>query len=263
MRTAQSDRGSSQGIEPRQRLVGLAVIVVAAVIIGLLVAFLRPQPQKPGGPVVPASPGAAAQEATPTPTPTPTSSIPEQARTSVWTSDTPATGKYTANTLTAGPARPARSTHDYVVKLETSLTDLDVNAVAEQINKALNDERSWIGYGKDNFKLVDKEGKGVLTIYLVSSKTVDKLCAPLDTGGKWNCRAGNRVILNADRWRYMTPTYDNLDDYRAYMVNHEVGHFLGNGHVTCPTKGGRAPVMMQQSISLGGCQPNAWPRTSD
>jgi predicted Zn-dependent protease len=43
------------------------------------------------------------------------------------------------------------------------------------------------------------------------------------------------------------------------MVNHEVGHYLGLGHVGCPKKGAKAPVMMQQSISLGGCVPEAWP----
>lgn len=74
---------------------------------------------------------------------------------------------------------------------------------------------------------------------------------------------GNRVVVNTDRWLYMTPTYDDLAEYRAYLINHEVGHYLGLGHVGCPGAGERAPVMMQQSIDLGGCVRNAWPRESD
>ena len=40
-------------------------------------------------------------------------------------------------------------------------------------------------------------------------------------------------------------------------------HFIGLGHVGCPKEGAKAPVMMQQSIELGGCTPNAWPRDAD
>ena len=64
---------------------------------------------------------------------------------------------------------------------------------------------------------------------------------------------------NSDRWLHATPTYDDLAEYRAYMINHEVGHFLGHGHATCPADGSPASVMLQQSIDLQGCTPNAWP----
>ena len=42
-------------------------------------------------------------------------------------------------------------------------------------------------------------------------------------------------------------------------MNHEVGHWLGLGHLDCPAPGGPAPVMRQQSIDLPGCAFNAWP----
>ena len=57
----------------------------------------------------------------------------------------------------------------------------------------------------------------------------------------------------------MTPTYTDLAAYRTYQVNHEVGHYLGHGHVSCPGSDRAAPVMLQQSMDLGRCVPNSWP----
>ncbi|MDN5717960.1 MAG: DUF3152 domain-containing protein, partial [Janibacter sp.] len=54
----------------------------------------------------------------------------------------------------------------------------------------------------------------------------------------------------------------DLQLYRHYLVNHEVGHGLGKGHERCPRKGSPAPVMVQQTLSLHGCTANPWPRSS-
>jgi hypothetical protein len=46
------------------------------------------------------------------------------------------------------------------------------------------------------------------------------------------------------------------------LVNHEVGHLLGQHHPAdpqCRAPGRPAPVMAQQSTELEGCLPNAWP----
>ena len=140
---------------------------------------------------------------------------------------------------------------------------LGAGGAARAVQATFDDERGWAGYGKRNFQLVTDPEQAELTIYITSPDTSNELCQPLDVASKWNCRVGDRVVLNSDRWKYMTPTYDDLGVYRSYLVNHEVGHFLGQGHVGCPKEGAVAPVMMQQSIELDGCVPNAWPRDAD
>ena len=108
---------------------------------------------------------------------------------------------------------------------------------------------------------VEDSEQADVTFSIASPPTVDSLCAPARTNGVWSCRIDADVVLNSDRWLHMTPTYEDLDEYRAYMVNHEVGHFLGYQHVDCGGDGQRAPVMLQQSMDLQGCSPNAWPAT--
>lgn len=83
----------------------------------------------------------------------------------------------------------------------------------------------------------------------------------------YSCRVGRYAIINDDRWRSATPTWNNaggsLRDYRHMVVNHEVGHWLGFGHRYCASAGQLAPVMQQQSISLQGCAINPWPTSSE
>lgn len=67
---------------------------------------------------------------------------------------------------------------------------------------------------------------------------------------------GNKIWLNADRWIHGSAASKlSLIDYRQYMVTHEMGHSLGYDHAKCPGAG-PVPVMVQQTLGIGGCTPN-------
>jgi Protein of unknown function (DUF3152) len=157
---------------------------------------------------------------------------------------------------TAGPSGPGTRL-TYRVEVEAGLP-LDGTAVAAQVQRTLTDPRGWQPIAGVAF--VRTAGPASFELILASPALVDRLCYPLDTVGELSCRNGDKVILNAKRWATAVPWYrGHLDDYRAYLVNHEVGHRLGHGHKSCPAPGAPAPVMVQQSKSLYGCAPNPWP----
>ncbi|WP_184838531.1 DUF3152 domain-containing protein [Kribbella solani] len=165
------------------------------------------------------------------------------------------TGKLTVVPGT-NKASGVRDVMTYRVEIEQGLS-VNGAAVAAKIHKTLTDARGWQAVHPVNFERTDKDDAD-LRIILATPSMTDKLCLPLDTGGEVSCRVEDRVVLNAKRWVYAIPSYD-VELYRSYLVNHEVGHALGHGHSTCTEPKTPAPVMMQQTKGLAGCLPNAWP----
>lgn len=156
----------------------------------------------------------------------------------------------------------------YRVDVEKDLP-LEGELFAQAVHKTLNDKRSWAHGGARSFERVSS-GKADFVITLASPVTTDVWCAKsgLDTSEeKVSCdsAATERVMINAYRWARGAETYGegHMHSYRQMLINHEVGHRLGNGHVGCPADGKLAPVMMQQTKYLttdgATCRPNAWP----
>jgi hypothetical protein len=146
----------------------------------------------------------------------------------------------------------------YTVEVEPVL-GADLLAVAATVDEALHDPRSWV---RDHrLERVEDPALARIRVVLASPATVDRLCAAagLDTGGRFSCWTGTFAALNADRWAHGAADFDDLTTYRRYLVNHEVGHGLGHGHIDCPAVGTPAPVMMQQTMTTGACVPNGWP----
>jgi hypothetical protein len=133
---------------------------------------------------------------------------------------------------------------------------------ADEVDRTLGDPRSWIAGRQFRLQRVPAAAASEFTIYLSSAKLSQKMCSAggLKTGSFSSCRLPGQVIINDARWQDAVPDYGApLGTYRAYAINHEVGHQLGYGHEACPGKGKPAPVMMQQTYGLDGCIANAWP----
>jgi Protein of unknown function (DUF3152) len=241
---------------PTRWAVGVAVLAVAA-----LVLLLRPAVGHSGDAAAPAATVVAAvASASPTPTattPSPPPTTPKPSPTpTVVTIPASGSGRLVTVPGTAGPTAPGTLV-TYRLEIEGGLP-LDGAAVAAQVQRTLTDPRGWQPI--EHVAFARTPGPASFELILASPAMVDRLCYPLDTIGELSCRNGNRVILNAKRWMNAVSWYrGHLDDYRAYLVNHEVGHQLGHGHKSCPAPGAPAPVMLQQSKSLYGCAPNPWP----
>ena len=147
-------------------------------------------------------------------------------------------------------------------RIERHADDAATAGFAEVVRATLRDRRGWVRAG---FRLVEDPGAEYVVV-LAEGDEVDRLCFPYDTGGRFSCQNGPVVALNADRWRVATDEWTgDLATYRQMLVNHEVGHLLGQHHPDpqCPEPGRRAPVMAQQSTELNGCLPNPWPLASE
>ncbi|MEV6811121.1 DUF3152 domain-containing protein [Micromonospora sp. NPDC051296] len=141
-------------------------------------------------------------------------------------------------------------------------TGQDPDVFAADVDAVLADPRSWIGSGELRVQRIAEAERADFTVYLATPVTSEVMCAEggLSTEGYTSCRLPGKVIINLARWLEAVPDYGApLAVYRAYVVNHEVGHEFGEGHEACPVPGRPAPVMQQQTYGLAGCLANAWP----
>ena len=138
-------------------------------------------------------------------------------------------------------------------------TGVDRSEAERVVLETLLDPRSW-GFSKHTRFVLTTWKNARLRISIQTPRQTDRSCAPFRTERERSCSIFWSVFINSDRWSLgAEPSKMNLDEYRRYVVNHEVGHSLGEDHVPCPGPGLLAPVMLQQTIGLDGCLPNPWP----
>ncbi len=142
---------------------------------------------------------------------------------------------------------------------------VDAASFAAKARAVLGDARGWetrLGVHFVALSPQERDAGAVadIRITLASPHLTDQLCAPLQTEGKVSCNHNGRAVINAMRWVDGVEYYQNLDDYRTYLINHEVGHGLWQVHQTCPGPGQKAPIMQQQTLGLQGCTAWPWPQ---
>lgn len=149
----------------------------------------------------------------------------------------------------------------YTVETEVALVD-ELPALQAAVEAALGDvTQGWSARTGNSFQRIERPEEASIRIVLASPAVVDDMCwrVGLDTAGLYSCWDGRHTMLNSDRWFTATAEFSDLQVYRTYLINHEVGHGIGMDHEYCPAPGELAPLMQQQSISLQGCRPNPWP----
>lgn len=172
-------------------------------------------------------------------------------------------------TFTTAPGAGAGTGGSHLLRYAVSVEDgigLSLRRTATEVDGILADSRGWTADGRTGFRRVPDAAGADFVVEVATPATVDHICGQygLDTGGEVNCRVGKQVMVNLERWIEATPVYaDDVPSYRALIINHEVGHFLGHGHESCPGTGRPAPVMMQQIKGMHGCVPNVWPFRPD
>jgi hypothetical protein len=163
----------------------------------------------------------------------------------------------------SGPVHGTGPLQRFIVEVEDGI-GVDGSFFAQAVEDTLGDPRSWGNGGAMSFQRVGAAEAAALQfdfkVSLVSPGSMETYCPGVGTGGYTSCRYGDRAVINLARWATAVPDYEgDVATYRLYVVNHEVGHALGNGHQDCPGPGQLAPVMQQQTLGLEGCAKNAWP----
>lgn len=149
--------------------------------------------------------------------------------------------------------------HTYTVEVEDGIP-VDPAAFAAAVDATLADPRGWTHPGDVRLQRVGPAASPRIRVRLATPATVDAHCAPLETNGELSCRNGTDVMVNIRRWSLgAAASTMPLEDYRHYVISHEVGHALGHHHEPCPAPDALAPVMLQQTKGLEGCRPNPWP----
>ena len=139
--------------------------------------------------------------------------------------------------------------------------------VSKIIERTLLDKKGWKDYKfqkiyvKDGLRLRKTDSKNKYNIFHLrfsSNSTIRKTCNFLGL----SCAYMNENIIyfNSDRWlKGAKKSGLALNDYRRYMIYHEIGHLLGRGHSTCSCDGCLRNIMIQATVANDNCIPNSYP----
>ena len=140
------------------------------------------------------------------------------------------------------------------------------NQCKECTRKYISNPNGWISKG---YTIVETNNEPDILVNFEERETMDKLFGNnLSLKGLSITDRGTKPIniyFHLDNWNNPPDTfikkYNRLDDYRAYLVQHEFGHALGYDHPNRPKNGEMKPckVMLQQTkYTEPYCTVNPW-----
>lgn len=139
----------------------------------------------------------------------------------------------------------------YSVSIDPTIKRSLVN-FKKQIRKILENPKTWcIRFKEDN------ENPDFI-IFLTTDSAINQACKLRGLScADWS---KNIIYINNDNWSKGSKKSGlNLEDYRIYVINHEIGHILGIHNHLKPKKGCKVPVMNQSTLGIGKGLPNMWP----
>ncbi|MCP2168811.1 Protein of unknown function (DUF3152) [Goodfellowiella coeruleoviolacea] len=154
---------------------------------------------------------------------------------------------------TGGPVKK------YTIEVEDGINPGEYggdDALALLIDQTLSDPaRGWTASGDVSLERVDPNvERPDFRVSLTTPETTKRpdLCGfNIKYPASCNSRETGRVIINLARWVRGAKAFNgDMDTYRRYAINHEVGHALNHYHEACKKDGDLAPVMMQQTFGV-------------
>jgi hypothetical protein len=163
-----------------------------------------------------------------------------------------------------------------VYSVQSHCDSTPVSVLSKKIASVLNDRRGWKKYGVifREIKEIDLQSsnhKNKLRFIFRNAADTEKMCQMVGL----SCYIHKNIpeiIINEHNWNGGSHSSLPIDRYQTYLINHEVGHFLGLSHSKCPIdfckKKGidkcRGSIMQQMSRGpnhIYPCLENEWPIT--
>ena len=164
---------------------------------------------------------------------------------------------FTLGLLGAFPLPALAHAYSYTIEKRGEI-ESSMEVFGDIARQTLSDIRGWTLNLNVDFRRVSSDED--FRLILASPREVDRAASACSA--QWSCRVGDQILINDERWRNTTSTWpESRRAYRSYVINHELGHWLGIRDIReCPRGGHDAPVMMQQSKGLDGCNARVWPK---